>query len=146
MHKQIHRVDVSDQQIDAARKRAKEFAAHDPCAFRARYDAKEDFVILNFADGVRVCIPRLQMQGLEKGSRAQLSKIEITGDGTGLHWPLLNVDHYVLGLLEHKFGTKRWMEQIGRRGGLVRSQAKTEAAQKNGLRGGRPRLKVRHGR
>lgn len=142
MHEQIHKVDVSDAQIDAARKRAKEFALHDPRAFAVRYDAKEDFVILDFADGVRVCIPRKQLQGLENGSRLQLSKIEITGDGTGLHWPLLDVDHYVLGLLEHKFGTKRWMEQIGRRGGLVRSKAKAEAAKKNGLRGGRPRLNV----
>jgi hypothetical protein len=55
---------------------------------------------------------------------------------------LLDVDHYVAGLLEHRFGTKRWVNEIGRRAGLVKSAAKTKAARKNGLKGGIPRLNV----
>jgi len=142
MPRERHRVQVSERQIDDARKRGRQFEAHDPRAFTVRYDAKGDAISLVFADGVRLSIPRKQLQGLENGSRSQLSKIEITGNGTGLYWPLLDVDHYVLGLLEHKFGTKRWMEQMGRRGGLVRSKAKSEAAKRNGIRGGRPKLSI----
>ena len=142
MHREIHQVHVSNEQIDAASKRARQFEAHDPREFKVRYDAKEDLVSLDFADGVRLSIPRKQLQGLENASRSQLSKIEIVGNGTGLYWPLLDVDHYVLGLLDHKFGTKRWMKQIGRLGGLVRSKAKSEAARLNGLKGGRPKLKA----
>jgi hypothetical protein len=99
-------------------------------------------VSLDFADGLRVSIPRKLLQGLDRASRSQLSKIEIVGNGTGLRWPLLDVDHYVLGLLEHRFGTKRWMNEMGRRGGLAKSKAKSEAARRNGLKGGRPRSRA----
>jgi hypothetical protein len=58
----------------------------------------------------------------------------------GLHWPLLDVYHFVFGLLEHKFVMKRWMNGIERRMGLARHEAKTKAAGRNGIKGGRPRL------
>jgi hypothetical protein len=142
MPKQTHKVRVSSGQIDSAIARAREFAANDPRVTRVQYEAKEDLVSLHFADGLKVSIPRMQLQGLERANQSQLSKIEIVGNGTGLHWPLLDVDHYVLGLLEHRFGTKQWMNEIGRRGGMVKSEAKTKAARRNGLKGGRPSLNV----
>jgi hypothetical protein len=140
MRKEAHKVQVSSVQIDSTIARARQFAAGDPRVVRVQYEAKDDLVSLRFADGIKVSIPRKQLQGLERANRSRLSKIEIVGNGTGLHWPLLDVDHYVLGLLEHRFGTKRWMNEIGRRGGLVKSNAKTKAARRNGLKGGRPRL------
>ncbi len=140
MRKGTHKVHVSSSQIDSAIARARQFEANDPRVIRVRYEAKEDLVSLYFADGFRISIPRTHLQGLEGANQSQLSKIEIVGHGTGLHWPLLDVDHYVLGLLEHRFGTKRWMNEIGRRGGLAKSAAKTKAARRNGLKGGRPRM------
>jgi len=140
MRKKAHKVQVSGGQIDAAIARARQFEANDPRVIRVRYEAKEDLVSLYFADGFRISIPRMQLQGLERANPLQLSKIEIVGNGTGLRWPLLDVDHYVLGLLQHRFGTKPWMNEIGRRGGLVKSEAKIKAARRNGLKGGRPRL------
>ena len=142
MRKKKHKAHVYSGQIDAAIARARQFEASDPRVIRVWYQAKGDLVSLCFADEVRVSIPRKQLQGLEGASQSQLSKIEIVGHGTGLHWPSLDVDHYVLGLLAHRFGTKRWMNEIGRRGGLAKSKAKTEAARRNGLKGGRPRLSV----
>ena len=140
MRKGTHKVHVSSSQIDSAIARARQFEANDPRVIRVRYEPKEDLVSLSFADGLKVLIPRKQLQGLERANQSQLSKIEIVGHGTGLHWPLLDIDHYVPGLIEHRFGTKRWMNEIGRRGGLVKSKAKTVAARRNGLKGGRPRL------
>ena len=140
MRRVVHKVSVSSGQIDSAIARAREFEANDPHVVRAQYEAKEDLVSLYFADGFRISIPRMQLQGLELANQLQLSKIEIVGNGTGLLWPSLDVDHYVLGLLQHRFGTKRWMNEIGRRGGSVKSEAKTKAARRNGLKGGRPRL------
>ena len=142
MRRGQHKVHVSSGRIDSAIARARQFEANDPRVIRVQYEAKEDLVSLYFDDGFKVSIPRRQLQGLERANQSRLSKIEIVGNGTGLHWPLLDVDHYVLGLLEHKFGTKRWMNEIGRRGGLVKSKAKTKAARRNGLKGGRPRLRA----
>jgi Protein of unknown function (DUF2442) len=142
MRKETHKVKISRGQIDSAIARAKRFEAYDPRVTRAGYEAKEDLVSLYFDDGLKISIPRKQLQGLERANQAQISKIEIVGHGTGLHWPLLDVDHYVLGLLAHRLGTNRWMNEIGRRGGLVKSAAKARAARRNGLQGGRPRLSI----
>jgi hypothetical protein len=142
MRKETHKVQVSSRQIDSAIARAGQFEAYDPRVVRVQYEEKEDLVSLYFADGLKVSIPRRQLQGLEDANQSQLSKIEIAGNGTGLHWPLLDVDHYVLGLLEDRFGTKRWMNEIGRRGGLVKSLAKSKAARRNGLKGGRPKIRA----
>ena len=142
MAKESHKINVSGVQIDAAIAQARQFECSDPRVIKAQYQAKKDLVSLYFADGVRISIPRKQLQGLERANRSQLSRMEIVGRGTGLHWPLLDVDHYVLGLLEHRFGTKRWLNEIGRRGGLVKTKAKSAAARRNGLKGGRPRLSV----
>lgn len=142
MPNKIHRVRVSNREIDRALERAKEFEEADPRVVRAEYRAETDHVNLHFSDGLIVSIPRDHLQGLGKANRAELAKIEIVGNGTGLHWPLLDVDHYVLGLLQHRFGTKRWAAEIGRKGGLVKSESKAKAARRNGLAGGRPRAKA----
>jgi hypothetical protein len=67
--------------------------------------------------------------------------VEIVGHGTGLHWPALDVDHYVPSLLRRVYGNRNWMAEIGRSGGSVRSVAKKKASRVNGLKGGRPRQK-----
>ncbi len=140
MRKKPHKILPFNGKLNSAIARARQFEAQDPRVLRARYESEEDLVSLYFDDGLKVSIPRKQLQGLERANPSQLSKIEIVGHGTGLRWPLLDVDHYVLGLLEHRFGTKRWMEKIGRRGGMARSEAKSKASRRNGLKGGRPRL------
>ncbi len=100
-----------------------------------------DLLILKLNDGHRHVIPREQLQGLQSATREQISKVEILGNGTGLHWPALDLDHYVPSLLRRVYGTKNWMAQIGRTGGSVSSIAKKKAARVNGLKGGRPRQK-----
>ncbi len=138
-----HKMVTTDNEINAAIKAARQFEAKDRRVTRARYDAKGDRVSLELTDGLHVSIPRTYLQGLEKASQPELSKIEILGRGTGLRWPKLEVDHYVLGLLNRVFGTAQWMAHVGRLGGRSRSAAKAVAARANGRRGGRPKKGVR---
>lgn len=49
---------------------------------------------------------------------------------------------YVPGLIEGAFGSGRWMQQIGKLGGSMRSAIKAKASRENGKRGGRPRDRV----
>ena len=135
-------VATTDEQIDRALARARKFAASDRRVVRVGYERKPDLLTLYLDDGVRVSIPRTNLQGLREAKPEQVSKIEILGRGTGLHWPLLNVDHYVPGLLNHVFGAGRWMAELGRRGGSVSSAAKAAAARANGRKGGRPKQRV----
>ena len=136
------RVITNSRQIDAALSRASGFAVRDRRVVRVEYEKKPDLITLYLDDGIRVAMPRKKLQGLQSATASQLARIEILGGGTGLHWPLLDVDHYVPGLLNHIFGTSRWMAELGHRGGSVTSKAKTAAARANGKKGGRPKRHV----
>jgi hypothetical protein len=137
-----HRVLTSDAEIDRAIKRAKTLRS-EPLVSEVEYKPAQglDLLILKLNDGRRHVIPREDLQGLQSATKEQIARVEILGGGTGLHWPDLDVDLYVPGLLRGVYGTKKWMAEIGRSGGSVRSAAKKRAARVNGLKGGRPRRK-----
>jgi hypothetical protein len=135
-----HRVVTSNAEIDRAIDRAKKMQ-REPLATGVEFKSGPglDLLILKLSDGRRYVIPREELQGLQSATEEQIARVEILGGGTGLHWPDLNVDLYVPGLLRGVYGNKKWMAQIGRRGGAVRSTAKKRAARANGAKGGRPR-------
>jgi hypothetical protein len=137
-----HRISTSDAEIDRAIERAKDVRA-EPRVTEVEYRPGPglDLLVLKMSDGHRHVIPREDLQGLQSAKKEQIARVEILGSGTGLHWPDLDVDFYVSGLLRGVYGTKKWMAEIGRSGGSVRSAAKKRAARVNGLKGGRPRRK-----
>ncbi|MBZ5663049.1 MAG: DUF2442 domain-containing protein [Acidobacteriia bacterium] len=138
-----HTIITSDAEIDRAIERARKVRAQ-PLVAEVEYKpgAGLDLLILKLTDGRRHVIPREELQGLQSAPKDQIALVEIVGGGTGLHWPSLDVDFYVPGLLRGIYGTKKWMAEIGRSGGSVTSAAKKRAARVNGLKGGRPRQKV----
>jgi hypothetical protein len=137
-----HKVVSTDAEIDRAIERAKNLR-REPLVTAVEYKAGPalDLFILKLSDGRRHVIPREELQGLQSATKEQIGRVEILGGGTGLHWPDLDADFYVPGLLRGVYGTKKWMAEIGRSGGSVRSAAKKRAARVNGLKGGRPRRK-----
>src|SRR5258708_1042926 len=140
-----HRVVTTDDEIDRAIKPAKR-VREGPLVTSVEYrpGAGLDLLILKLSDGRRHMIPREDLQGLQSATREQIAHIEILGGGTGLHWPDLDADLYVPALLRGIYGNKKWMAEIGRRGGSMRSMAKKRAARVNGLKGGRPRRREVH--
>jgi hypothetical protein len=81
---------------------------------------------------------------LQDATASQLEKIEITPSGFGIHFPKLDADLHVLGLLEGFLGSKKWMAaRLGQIGGKSRSRAKRAASRSNGKLGGRPRKLAR---
>ncbi|MEO6834695.1 MAG: DUF2442 domain-containing protein [Candidatus Tumulicola sp.] len=136
------RVLTADAEIDAAIALANLRERYRPKAVAAEYRTKEGVVAIKLASGVELVIPRKLLQGLENATPEQAAGVEILGPGTSLHWKALNVDHYVPSLIEGIFGNRRWMSELGKRGGAVRSEAKTQAARKNGQKGGRPRKRT----
>ena len=88
-------------------------------------------------------MPVRPAQGLCGASHSELTEIQITATGLGLHWPKLDADLYLPALIEGIFGTRRWIARVlGKRGGQASSAARTAAARVNGRRGGRPRKAV----
>ncbi len=127
-----------DAEIDAAIAQATLYDEYRPKAVSAMYRAKGDVVVIEFATGVELAIPRMIMQGLENASPEQLADVTIVGAQSGLHWASLDVDHYVPSLIEGVFGNRRWMSALGKIGGAARTDAKRTASQRNGRKGGRP--------
>lgn len=137
------KVVTTDSEIDRAIARARRLR-HQPLVTEVEYKSAPglDLLVLKLSDGRRHVIPREDLQGLQSATKEQISRIEILGGGTGLHWPALNVDLYVPGLLRGIYGNKAWMAKIGRRGGLATSPAKKRASRANGKLGGRPRRRA----
>jgi hypothetical protein len=136
------RVITTDAEIDAAIARAKLYEPYRPKAVAAEYRARTDTLVMRLATGVEIIIPRRLLQGLEGVDPAAVARVKVENFGSSLHWPGLDVDHYVPGLLEGVFGTRKWMAEIGRRGGKARSKSKTRSSRANGRKGGRPRKRV----
>jgi hypothetical protein len=142
MPKNKHKVLSAGKEIEAALQRAREFEREDPRAEDAQYDAEDDSIVVHLPAGVKLSIPRTLIQGLAEAEIGDVAEIEVIDEGTVLSWPRLNLEHYVLGLSEGLFGTKKWMAQLGRKGGSSTSEAKRIAARENGRKGGRPRTVV----
>jgi hypothetical protein len=71
-------------------------------AEKAWYENERVHIILS--DKKQVSFPIELNDKLKVASVSQLEKIEIICKGTGLHWPDLDEDLSVLGILEGKFG------------------------------------------
>ena len=135
---------ITEQELERAeaRVRARRQAGH---VVLARYDRRSARIVVTLNSGVQVAFPAQLTEGLAGASPAELSEIEISPTGLGLHWPKLDADVYMPALLQGVLGSKSWMaRQLGTAGGRARSAAKAAASRENGRRGGRPR-KIAHG-
>jgi len=133
-----HRVITTGEQIDQAIARAASLP-DEPRAISIEYRPGLDLFIVMLSNGERLVLQRELLEGLQSATRRQLANVEITPQGSGLHWPDLDVDLYVPSLRRHVYGTKQWMSRIGKLGGAARTAAKTAASRINGRSGGRPR-------
>lgn len=128
-----------EKNLAPARARGQVAQATQVRAVAARYDAVREKIVIALSNGAEFSLPTHLAQGLAGAPAEALSLIEMTPSGFGLHWPALDADLSVAGLLAGVFGNALWMREIASRGGKVRSPAKAAAAQRNGARGGRPR-------
>jgi hypothetical protein len=130
----------SNDNIEQANRRAGELQAHAPRAVSARYDPKTGRIVIHLSSKLIVSFAPEDVQGLENTRPSQLNEIEISPSGFGLHFPAVDADLYVPGLLEGFLGSKSWMaSRLGQIGGQATSKAKKAASRANGKLGGRPR-------
>jgi hypothetical protein len=125
--------------VEAAQARGQLQQASELRALFARYDTRKKLIVIDLANGLSFSFPPHLAQGLANGRPAELANIEISPQGLGLHWPLLDADLTVEGLLAGLFGSRSWMREHAAKAGRVKSSAKALAAKVNGAKGGRPR-------
>jgi hypothetical protein len=126
-------------QIPAARRRGAREAARAPRATSARYDEKSGRIVVTLSNGCLFEFPAELGEGLAGADPKDLAQIEVMPGGSGFRWEALDADLSVDGLVAGIFGSEIWMREMGRRGGIISSPAKTRAARQNGRKGGRPR-------
>jgi hypothetical protein len=131
----------------AADKARGEARMRGPRAASAHYDAGRNRVIVRLTTGVEIGFAPRDVEGLRHASIDDLKAIEVEAFGLGIHFPRLDADLYVPGLLQGVLGSKRWMAaQLGSAGGRARSHAKVAASGANGGRSGRSRKVVAGGK
>jgi hypothetical protein len=136
-----HEVVTTDAEIGAALEKAK---LHDggPRARTVEYIPDVKLLIVGLNNGRRLALPIEDVQGLGTATHKQLQNYLLLGRGTGISFPDLDVDLYVPALIEGVYGNRRWMAQLGKKGGASKTEAKRRAAQANGAKGGRPKRAV----
>jgi hypothetical protein len=126
--------------LESANRRARPRELSGPKAVTARFDRRTGRIVVTLSNRVDLAFSPRDAQGLEKATAAELSKIEISPSGLGLHFPKVDADLYIPGILEGLLGSKKWMaSRLGNAGGRSKSDAKKTAARRNGRLGGRPR-------
>jgi hypothetical protein len=131
---------ASRESFAQANKRAKELQAGMSRAVSAHYDRRTGHIVIRLSSNLVLSFSPRDAQGLENAKASQLDEIEISPSGFGIHFPKLDADLYVPGLLEGFLGSQKWMaSRLGQIGGKSRSRAKQAASRSNGRLGGRPR-------
>jgi hypothetical protein len=131
---------VSEREFEAAKKRGKGVRAEQLPAISAYYDRGSRRIVIVLASGLQLSISPNDAEGLAGAKPSDLKDIEISPSGLGIHFPKLDADLYIPGLIAGAFGSQKWMAaQMGKVGGSVTSRAKATAARENGKLGGRPR-------
>ena len=134
---------ASHDDFEMANKRGKELQEALPRAVSAHYDRKSGQIVINLSSRLILSFSPRDIQGLENAKPSQLDEIEISPSGFGIHFPKLDADLYLPGLLEGFVGSKKWMAaRLGQSGGQSRSRAKKTASRSNGRLGGRPKKAV----
>ena len=133
-------MDITNTEFEAANRRGAAKKAAFPPAVAVRYDRRIARVVISLASGLEIAFAPRDAQGLENAHPADLVDAEISPSGLGVHFPKIDADIYIPGLLEGFLGSKRWIaSQMGKTGGKVLSEGKASAARANGRLGGRPK-------
>lgn len=131
---------LTDDDVRRAEKRMQAHLKRQARAIVARYEEHARRIVVTLSNRLELGIPVDLAEDLSGASASELSDIEVSPTGLGLHWPRLDVDLYLPALMQGVFGSRRWMAQaMGKAGGSSTSTAKQAAARANGKLGGRPR-------
>src|ERR1044071_5564814 len=100
---------ASRDHFEQAKHRAKDLQANIPQVLSAHYDKKTGRIVVHLSSKLIVSFSPVDVEGLEEARPSQLNEIEISPSGFGIHFPAVDADIYVPGLLEGFLGSKAWM-------------------------------------
>ena len=134
---EMEEAELDRQHLDA-QQRGQEQLQTEPQARSITYDQPKKQFVIALKSVVTVLLPAHLLQGLDHATPEALTDVQLGPRGASLHWETLGVSFSLAGLLAGVFGTRAWMQEMGRRGSSATSTAKAAAARLNGKKGGRP--------
>ncbi len=106
---------ISEQDFEAASERGSQALVWGPPAVSARYEGgRVRQVVVELDNDCAFAFPVDQTEGLAGASDDDLSEIELTPTGHGLHWPRLDADVFLPGAMQGVSGSRQWQARIGR--------------------------------
>ena len=87
-------------EFTAANHRGKEMQAAFPPAIAVRYDRRIARVVVTLASGLQIAFAPRDVPGLMQARPADLADAEISPSGLGVHFPRIDADIYLPGLLK----------------------------------------------
>ena len=91
----------------------------EPVALKASYEAESGRIRIELSNECVFEFPPHLVEGLADAPESTIAEVEVLPGGCGLHWESLDLDLSLTGLLMGSFGTRSWMQEIGRKGGEV---------------------------
>jgi hypothetical protein len=140
------RNEVSEAELESQIAEAKvgwvQAASIEPRAQSVTFYPRKLQYTIELTNRAQFSFPVPLIRELADASKEALADVHVSGDGSSIHWEALDVDFSIPGLIYRILGTKPAMSELGRQGGKTKSSAKSEAARRNGKKGGRPRKKA----
>ena len=100
---------VTEAEFAEANLHAQERQRLTPRILQAEYDQRSGNIVLVLDARVHVAFSPRDAQGLENATPDQLSNIEISPSGLGVHFPATDADVYLPSLLKGFLGSNAWM-------------------------------------
>lgn len=82
----------------------------------SKVEVRPDSLIVDLVDGRTIIVPVAWYPRLANGSEAEQRRFQLIGDGTGIHWPDLDEDISIEGLIqglpsnESRSSLKKWLD------------------------------------
>ena len=81
-------------------------------ATSARYDRRSSRILISLNTGIQLSVPVQNLEGLANAREEDLTEIEISPTGLGLHWPRLALQLHFIASSEsmgrHDSGSDKW--------------------------------------
>jgi hypothetical protein len=87
----------------------------DEVAISVEYVASSDLFLVVLRSGLRLAIPREDLQTIADATAEDAANVSLVGGGSALHWENLMEGFRVKGLADGLYGNERWMKELDER-------------------------------
>lgn len=108
-------VEISDEEIELARRRGEELGRVEPRARTAEYDRATHRIRIELTNGSTFVFPVDLIQGLENATPDELADMTLVGGGYAVHWERIDEGIPIPALMAGHFGNKRHMQALAER-------------------------------